>query len=160
VAQSIEQLSFELTASALAEQERALTGLRTRAGTVLAAASIAGSFLGAEARAAFDTAFSLNTADELRRLATDAGLRKVHIRFEHRTFRYPVPAGLVALYMETTPITAQFAALPEDRRQSFVAGVVEQLAGYLDDDGLAIPMENHFLTASKPISSPSIGTEY
>ena len=48
MAQSIEQLSFELTAGALAEQERALAGLRTRAGTVLAAASIAGSFLGAE----------------------------------------------------------------------------------------------------------------
>ena len=37
MAESIEQLSFELTASALAEQERALSGLRTRAGTVLAA---------------------------------------------------------------------------------------------------------------------------
>ena len=48
VAQSVEQLSFELTAGALAEQERALAGLRTRAGTVIAAASIAGSFLGAE----------------------------------------------------------------------------------------------------------------
>jgi hypothetical protein len=48
VAESIEQLSFELTASALAEQERALSGLRARAGTVLAAASIAGSFLGAK----------------------------------------------------------------------------------------------------------------
>jgi hypothetical protein len=48
VAESIEQLSFELTAGALAEQERALAGLRARAGTVLAAASIAGSFFGAE----------------------------------------------------------------------------------------------------------------
>lgn len=48
MAQSIEQLSFELTASALAEQERALTGLRARAGTIVASASIAGSFLGAE----------------------------------------------------------------------------------------------------------------
>jgi hypothetical protein len=45
MAQSIEQLSFELTANALAEQERVLAGLRARAGTVLAAASIAGSFL-------------------------------------------------------------------------------------------------------------------
>ena len=48
MAESIEQLSFELTANALAEQERALSGLRARAGTVLAAASIAGSFLGAK----------------------------------------------------------------------------------------------------------------
>jgi hypothetical protein len=48
VSESIEQFSFELTARALAEQERALTGLRARAGTVLAAASIAGSFFGAK----------------------------------------------------------------------------------------------------------------
>jgi hypothetical protein len=48
MAQSIEQLSFELTTGALAEQERALSGLRARAGTVLAAASIAGSFFGAK----------------------------------------------------------------------------------------------------------------
>lgn len=48
MAESIEQLSYQLTADALAEQERALLGLRTRAGTVLAAASIAGAFLGAK----------------------------------------------------------------------------------------------------------------
>lgn len=48
MAESIEQLSFELPACALAEQERALSGLRARAGTVLAAASIAGSFFGAK----------------------------------------------------------------------------------------------------------------
>jgi hypothetical protein len=44
---SIERLSFELTLGAVAEQERAVTGLRSCAGTVLGAASIAGSFLGA-----------------------------------------------------------------------------------------------------------------
>jgi hypothetical protein len=47
VAASIEQLSFELTMNALSEQERALAGLRTCAGTVLAAACIAGSVLAA-----------------------------------------------------------------------------------------------------------------
>jgi hypothetical protein len=47
MAESIEQLSFELTANALTELERALAGLRMCAGTVLGAASIAGSFLGA-----------------------------------------------------------------------------------------------------------------
>lgn len=48
MAESIEQLGFELTSNALAEQERALSGIRARAGTVLAAASVAGSFLGAK----------------------------------------------------------------------------------------------------------------
>lgn len=48
MAVSIEQFSFELTAGALAEQERALNALRSRAGTIIAAASISGSFLGAK----------------------------------------------------------------------------------------------------------------
>lgn len=48
VASSIEEFSYQLTAAALAEQERALNALRTRAGTVVAAASISGSFLGAK----------------------------------------------------------------------------------------------------------------
>jgi hypothetical protein len=43
---SIEQFSYELTPNALAEQERVVAALRTRSGTILAAASIAGSFLG------------------------------------------------------------------------------------------------------------------
>jgi hypothetical protein len=64
--------------------------------------------------------------------------------------RYPVPAGLVAGFLGATPITAQFLALPDDRKQAFVADVVERLLTYVDDTGLAVPMENHFLTASKP----------
>lgn len=46
MAASIEQMSFELSAGALAEQERALAALRARAGTILAAASVASSFFG------------------------------------------------------------------------------------------------------------------
>ncbi len=46
VAASIEEFSYELTTAALGEQERAVAALRTRAGTVLAAASVSGSFLG------------------------------------------------------------------------------------------------------------------
>ncbi len=42
---SIERLSYELSAAALAEQERALATFRTAAGTVLGAASVAASFL-------------------------------------------------------------------------------------------------------------------
>ena len=45
VVASIEEFSYELTAAALREQERSVTALRTRAGTVLAAASVSGSFL-------------------------------------------------------------------------------------------------------------------
>ena len=47
MSESIERLSFELTMSALSEQERSLSSLRSGAATVLGAASIACSFLAA-----------------------------------------------------------------------------------------------------------------
>ena len=71
------------------------------------------------------------------------------IRIEHRTMRYPVPARLVAGWVSGAPITAQFLALRDDRKQAFIADIIEQIATYVDDACLAVPMENHFLTASK-----------
>ena len=115
---------------------------------VAACASI-GSSLGADAQASFDLAFSLSTAEELRQLARNAGLRNIHVRFDHRTVRHPVPARFVSGWIRAMPIAAQFLALSDDRRQALIADIVQRLAGYVDDDGLAVPMENHFMTASK-----------
>jgi hypothetical protein len=47
MADSIEQLAFELTSGVLSEQERAVSSLRVSAGTVLGAASIAASLVAA-----------------------------------------------------------------------------------------------------------------
>jgi len=114
-----------------------------------AAIATIGTFLGADAQAPFYTAFSLNTAEELRQLAGNAGLQNIRVRFEHRTMRYPVPARFVAGWIGGAPIAAKFLALPDDRKQTFIADIVERVATYVDDAGLAVPMENHFMTASK-----------
>lgn len=98
----------------------------------------------------FNLAYSLNTAEELRQLARNAGLRDIHVRFEHRTMRHPAPAWFVSGWIRAMPFAAQFLALSDDRKQALIADIVKRLAGYVDDGGLAIPMENHFLTASKP----------
>lgn len=104
---------------------------------------------GDDVKALFDLAFSLNTVAELRLLASGAGLTNIRVRFAHRTMRYPAPAGLVVGFMCSTPAAAHFLALPDDRRQASVSRVLERLASYVDDAGLAVPQENHFLTASK-----------
>ena len=108
-----------------------------------------GKFLGAEAKKAFDLAFSLNTSEELQTLASDAGLKNIKIRFEHRTMRHPGAAEIAAGFMQATPIASQFLALPEDKRNAFAGYVGERLWSYTDDLGLAAPMENHFLTATR-----------
>lgn len=106
-------------------------------------------FLGGEAATAFDLAFSLNTSEELRQLARDAGLQNIKIRFEHRTIRFPILREMIAGFMQATPIAAQFIKLTEDKRSAFVDHVSERLQGYADDEGMAVPQENHFLSATR-----------
>jgi hypothetical protein len=102
-----------------------------------------GTFLGADAQTPFYSAFSLNTAEELRQLASNAGMQNIRVRFEHRTMRYPVSARFVAGWISGAPIAAPFLVLPDDRKQAFIADIVERVATYVDDGGLAVPMENH-----------------
>jgi len=106
-------------------------------------------FLGAEAKATFDTAFSLNTVDSLRGLASEAGLQNIRIRFEQRTMRHPSAAELADGFMRATPLAGHFGALPAEKRNAFAVYVSERLCDYVDDSGLAAPMENHFLTATR-----------
>ncbi len=106
-------------------------------------------FLGEELRTPLDAAFALAPIKTLRTMAEGADLKNVHVRFEHRTARYPSAADLVRGWMGATPAAGAFAGLSDERREAFVANFVDRLAGYIDDDGLAVPMEVHFLTASK-----------
>jgi ubiquinone/menaquinone biosynthesis C-methylase UbiE len=105
--------------------------------------------LGEEHKSVFDLAFSLNTAQELHSLAKAAGLQDARVRFEHRTIRHPDPNDFIAGFMASTPIAAQFNALSEDERKRFVEHASNRLAPYVDDAGLASPMENHFLSATR-----------
>jgi len=56
---------------------------------------------------------------------------------------------MVAGFMQATPIAAQFIKLTEDKRSDFVDHVSERLQGYTDDEGMAVPQENHFLSATR-----------
>jgi ubiquinone/menaquinone biosynthesis C-methylase UbiE len=109
-----------------------------------------GQHMGADAKAAFDLAFSLNTAEELRQLAAGAGLTDIRVRFAHRTMRHAAPAHLVAGFAATTPVAGQFLSMSAERQRAFVGSVLERLSGYMDDGGLAVPQENHYMTALKP----------
>ena len=106
-------------------------------------------YLGIELRAPLDGAFALAPIEALRTLAENAGFKKVHVRFEHRTARYPSPADLAKGWIAATPAASAFIGLSDDRKKAVVESFVERLTGYVDDDGLAVPQEVHFLTASK-----------
>jgi conjugal transfer/entry exclusion protein len=49
--------------------------------------------------------------------------------------------------LQATPVASQFLALSQDQRLTLASFVAGQLAGYVDDAGMAVPQENHFLFA-------------
>jgi hypothetical protein len=62
---------------------------------------------------------------------------------------HPDLKGFVGGFMQGTMISAAFMALPEGSRVAFVDHVAGLLGGYVDDGGMALPLENHFLTARR-----------
>jgi SAM-dependent methyltransferase len=106
-------------------------------------------FLGPAAMAPTILGMSLNTYGELRKLATDAGLRDIQIRFEHRTARYPDLAEFLTGWAQATPSAAQFRAFSDAMRDRFIAYLMERFESFVDDRGVAIPRENHYLLATK-----------
>jgi ubiquinone/menaquinone biosynthesis C-methylase UbiE len=104
-------------------------------------------FLGPETRAMFDLNFSLNTSEELHRLASGAGLKDAKVRFEHRTMRAPDASKYGMGFVQASPVAGNFLALSEENKQRFGAFIAKQLESYVDDAGMAVPQENHYLTA-------------
>jgi ubiquinone/menaquinone biosynthesis C-methylase UbiE len=106
-------------------------------------------FLGPETRATFDLNFSLNTSEELHRLASGAGLKDAKVRFEHRTMRAPDASEYGMGFVQASPVAGNFLALSEENKQRFGAFIAKQLESYVDDAGMAVPQEFHYLTAGR-----------
>jgi ubiquinone/menaquinone biosynthesis C-methylase UbiE len=106
-------------------------------------------FFGPAAMAPTILGMSLNTHGELRKLATDAGLRDIRICFAHRTARYPDLGEFLAGWTQATPSAAQFRAFTDPMRDRFIAYLKERFESFVDDGGVAIPRENHYLLAMK-----------
>jgi hypothetical protein len=110
-------------------------------------AEACGVFMGDEAERSFDLPFSLNTSEGLHALAECAGLKEARVRFEHRTIRFPNVAQFAIGFVQASPVAAKFIALPDEQKEAFGAHIAGKLKGYVDDGGMAVPQENHFLLA-------------
>ena len=103
--------------------------------------------LGGDAAKAIASPYTLTTREELRALASGAGFNDVTVRFEHRTIRAHDVVGYARGIIQVTPMAGEFLALPDDEKARFGAYMTDRLASYVDDAGMAVPQENHFLFA-------------
>ena len=101
----------------------------------------------AGAGAPIRAAFTLADMVELRALVAGAGFRQVHIRITTNPLRYPSVEAYVQRYLSATPIASDIAAIDDTARTALLQDVTTALRGYVDDDGLAVPMESHAVVA-------------
>ena len=90
--------------------------------------------------------FALADAGELRRLVETAGFRDVAIRTVAITGRFPSPEEFVAAQLAATPLST-LGAITDQARTAVASDVRAALRAYIDDDGLAFPMEAHLVLA-------------
>ncbi len=104
--------------------------------------------VGAEAAAIMKGPFVFgDTTDELHSLMREAGFDNARIIFETRMMRFPSIEALFDSYTAGSPIASHVSNI--NTRGKIIADMVERLSGYLDDDGLAFPIQGHLVRATK-----------
>ena len=93
--------------------------------------------------------YSLGNRDDLRRLAVTAGFRSVHISFDYKFARHPDPIAFITGAVAGSPLASAIAEMPEEESANLYAEIVEELADFHDDGGLAAPAPCHTLTATR-----------
>lgn len=94
-------------------------------------------------------AFALGDREELRALVSAAGFRTIRIRIESQMIRYPSLDEFVPGYLSATPVAGIVAKLDQPTRAAILQEVKTSLQPYVDDDGLAAPIEAHVLVANQ-----------
>jgi len=92
--------------------------------------------------------FALDDPDTIRQVLTGAGFEHVRVLIDARICRFPSPAELLRYEVLSSPLAEPIGQLDADDHARLVADVEATLAPYVDDDGLAIPMEAHIILAT------------
>jgi ubiquinone/menaquinone biosynthesis C-methylase UbiE len=94
-------------------------------------------------------AFALGDREELRALVGAAGFRTIRVRIDSQMIRYPSLDEFVPGYLSATPVAGMIAKLDQSTRAAILQEVKTSLRPYVDDDGLAAPIEAHVLVANQ-----------
>jgi ubiquinone/menaquinone biosynthesis C-methylase UbiE len=103
--------------------------------------------VGVEAAAMMHAPFSGPDREVLRQLLDDAGYGEISIRIGVLTVRFESARELLRQEVAATPLAALVGAMDGAGRDNLIRDVAEMLRPYLDDDGVAFPMQTWLVTA-------------
>jgi ubiquinone/menaquinone biosynthesis C-methylase UbiE len=87
--------------------------------------------------------------EELRTLLIDAGFREVRIRADVRMVRFASPEAFVQYQVAGSPLAEHVAQADDAAREALIRDVTAAMQDYLNDEGLAFPIEGHIAVGKK-----------
>jgi ubiquinone/menaquinone biosynthesis C-methylase UbiE len=87
--------------------------------------------------------------EELRTLLSDAGFGDVRIRSDVRMVRFASPEALVQYQVAGSPLAGHVAQADDAAREALIRDVTTAMQGYLNDEGVAFPIEGHIAVGKK-----------
>jgi ubiquinone/menaquinone biosynthesis C-methylase UbiE len=93
--------------------------------------------------------FPSSSRERLRKLIIDAGFRNIHIGLEVKMARFSPVEDFIPGYLNATPLAQEINCLNEQERSEMYRQIVASISNYIDDDGLAAPMESYVIAATK-----------
>jgi ubiquinone/menaquinone biosynthesis C-methylase UbiE len=105
--------------------------------------------LGAEASQRMSAPCSFGKADALRAVLRQVGFKDVRVRIDVLPMRVASLEEFLPGQFMASPIAADIGALDERARGAFFDDIIGRLLPYMDDAGLAAPLEAHSVTASR-----------
>lgn len=105
--------------------------------------------VGPESASFVHAVFSLNDADEIRALATDAGFAEVEVRSSAKALHLPAPGDFLWQYVESTPLAAAVAQVDEERRSALERDFFARCEPFVEDGGLTGEVTMTTVTAGR-----------
>ncbi len=111
---------------------------------------VIGAYLGVNLTAGFYASCSLYDREEIRDILNNTGFHDIYIRLESRVARYPSLKEFLPGYLSVFPFVAnKIDEMANEERTKMFGDIIRSLKIYIDDYGLAVPMESHIITAKK-----------
>jgi hypothetical protein len=93
--------------------------------------------------------FGLGDPEALRTVIAGASFGNIAIRPAQKTLRFPSPKEFAIRYVAGSALASLVARADDDARTAFLAEVNARLQSYVDDQGLAFPIESNVAVARK-----------
>jgi len=104
-------------------------------------------YVGEEAAATRRAPFKLSDRDEIRALVTDAGFHDVVVNLTTRVARFASAEAMIRIMIAGTPLGNTMNDSNPELLETIIDEVTVGLADFVDDTGLAIPMQGWVVTA-------------